>query len=251
MARRALKAAEVHAIKPVQQNANRRKMRIDDLRTIEPLTDNQSAFFDCYKRGNDLIILHGVAGTGKSFIALYKGLEEVMDKGNPYDKLIIVRSSVQSREQGHLPGDVKEKMEQFELPYKAITANLFPGIAESYEKLVEQGVVKFASTSFVRGMTFDDAVVIVDECQNMSFEELDTIVTRIGDRSRIIFCGDYRQTDLKKNNDKSGLLKFLDILRLVKGQTRIEFGVDDIVRSELVKKYILARMEFEDKGETK
>lgn len=250
MARRAQKAAEMLTLKPVQ-NANRRKLRIDDLRTIEPLTENQSLFFDSYKRNNDLIILHGVAGTGKSFIALYKGLEEVMDKGNPYDKLIIVRSSVQSREQGHLPGDVKEKMEQFELPYKAITSNLFPGIPESYEKLVEQGVVAFASTSFVRGMTFDDSVVIVDECQNMSFEELDTIVTRIGDRSRIIFCGDYRQTDLRKNNDKSGLLKFLDIVRLVKGQTRIEFGVDDIVRSDLVKKYILARMEYEDKGETK
>jgi phosphate starvation-inducible protein PhoH len=230
------------------QNSNRRKLRIDDLRTIEPLTDNQAKFFETYRQGKEIIILHGVAGTGKTFIALYKGLEEALDKSNPFDRVVLVRSSVQSREQGHLPGDASEKMAQFELPYTAICTNLFQGVAASYEKLTEQGAIQFVSTSFVRGMTFDDAIVIVDECQNMSFEELDTIVTRVGDRSRIIFCGDYRQTDLKKAGDKSGLIKFLDIIRLVKGQTRLEFGVDDIVRSPLVKNYIMARMEYEDKG---
>lgn len=247
MARRASKAAEVHAINPRQQSTTRRKIRIDDLRTIDPLTENQERFFEAYKRNAELIVLHGVAGTGKSFIALYKAIEEVLDKASHYEKIIIVRSAVQSREVGHLPGDLEEKLEQYQLPYKAIMTNLFSGISDVYDKLTSQGAIEFASTSFVRGMTFDDSVVIVDECQNLSWEELDTIITRIGDRSKIIFCGDYRQTDLKKSNDKSGLFKFLNILSGMSGHTRIEFEVDDIVRSDLVKQYILARMDYEDK----
>lgn len=251
MARRASKAAEVHAINPRQQSTSRRKIRIDDLRTIDPLTKNQERFFEAYKNGSELMVLHGVAGTGKSFIALYKAIEEVLDKGKHFDKLIIVRSAVQSREVGHLPGDLEEKLEQYQLPYKAIMNNLFSGVSEVYDKLTTQGVIEFASTSFVRGMTFDDSIVIVDECQNLSWEELDTIITRIGDRSKIVFCGDYRQTDLKKAGDKSGLFKFLNILNGMSGHTRIEFHVDDIVRSDLVKQYILARMDYEDKENKK
>lgn len=250
MARRASKAAEVHAINP-KQSTSRRKIRIDDLRTIDPLTKNQEKFFDAYKSNSELIVLHGVAGTGKTFIALYKAIEEVLDKGKHYDKLIIVRSAVQSREVGHLPGDLEEKLEQYQLPYKAVMTNLFSGVSDVYDKLTTQGVIEFASTSFVRGMTFDDSIVIVDECQNLSWEELDTIITRIGDRSKIIFCGDYRQTDLKKAGDKSGLFKFLNILNGMSGHARIEFQVDDIVRSDLVKQYILARMDYEDKENNK
>lgn len=251
MARRAQKAAEVHAVQPSRQNSNRRKIRIDDLRTIDPLTKNQEKFFEAYNNGSELMVLHGVAGTGKSFIALYKALEEVLDKGKHFDRLIIVRSAVQSREVGHLPGDLEEKLEQYQLPYKAIVSDLFSGVSEVYDKLSVQGTIEFASTSFVRGMTFNDSVVIVDECQNLSWEELDTIMTRVGDRSKIIFCGDYRQTDLKKAGDKSGLFKFLNILKDMSGQTRIEFQVEDIVRSELVKNYILARMQYEDKENQK
>lgn len=251
MARRASKAAEVHAIQPRQQNQNRKRIRIDDLRTIDPLTKNQAKFFEAYNAGSELMVLHGVAGTGKSFIALYKAIEEVLDKGKHFDRMIIVRSAVQSREIGHLPGDLEEKLEQYQLPYKAIISNLFEGVAEVYDKLQAQGSIEFASTSFVRGMTFDDSIVIVDECQNLSWEELDTIMTRVGDRSKIIFCGDYRQTDLKKAGDKSGLFKFLNILRGMSDHTRIEFMVEDIVRSELVKHYILARMEYEDKENNK
>jgi len=247
LARRASKAAELHQLTPRQQNSNRKKIRIDDLRTIEPLTKNQELFFNAYNDDSELMVLHGVAGTGKSFIALYKAIEEVLDKGKHFHRMIIVRSAVQSREIGHLPGDLEEKLEQYQLPYKAIINNLFSGISDVYDKLTQQGSIEFVSTSFVRGMTFDDSVVIVDECQNLSWEELDTIMTRVGDRSKIIFCGDYRQTDLKKAGDKSGLFKFLNILREMNGHTRIEFMVDDIVRSRLVKDYILARMKYEDK----
>lgn len=222
------------------------KIKIDQLETIKPLTKNQELFFEAYKHNKEMIVLHGVAGTGKSFIAVYKSLEEVLNRATHYDKLIIIRSAVQTREIGHLPGDLAEKLEQYQLPYKQICQHLF-GRRDAYNLLVDQGSIEFASTSFVRGLTFDDAVIIVDECQNMTWEELDTITTRVGDRSRIIFCGDYRQTDLKKTGDKSGLFKFLDIVKLMKNYERIEFDANDIVRSNLVKEYILARINYEDK----
>ena len=224
---------------------NHLKIRIDDLKTFEPLTGNQKKFFEAYKRGDYFVALHGVAGTGKTFIALYKAIEEVLDKGNPFNKIIVVRSAVQSREIGHLPGDVGEKMEIYEQPYRQICETLF-GRKDAWDRLEEQGHVSFISTSFIRGMSFDDAIIIVDEVQNMNFEEIDTVMTRVGYRSKIIWCGDYRQCDLRKNNDKSGLLKFFDIAQHMGAFTRIEFSVDDIVRSSLVKDYILAKLRYED-----
>jgi phosphate starvation-inducible protein PhoH len=225
------------------------KIRIDDLKTFDPLTDHQKQFFDAYKRGDYFIALHGVAGTGKTFIALYKALEEVLDKSNPFNKIIIVRSAVQSREIGHLPGDASEKMEIYEQPYRQICETLF-GRRDAYQRLDEQGHISFISTSFIRGMTWDDAIIIVDECQNLTWEEIHTCMTRVGYRSKIIWCGDYRQTDLnKKKNDLSGLNKFLDIANLMDSHTRIEFTVDDIVRSSLVKDWIVATMKYEDQQE--
>jgi phosphate starvation-inducible protein PhoH len=225
------------------------KIRIDDLKTFDPLTDHQKQFFDAYKRGDYFIALHGVAGTGKTFIALYKALEEVLDKSNPFNKIIIVRSAVQSREIGHLPGDASEKMEIYEQPYRQICETLF-GRRDAYQRLDEQGHISFISTSFIRGMTWDDAIIIVDECQNLSWEEIHTCMTRVGYRSKIIWCGDYRQTDLnKRKNDLSGLNKFLEIANLMDSHTRIEFTVDDIVRSSLVKDWIVATMKYEDQQE--
>lgn len=226
------------------------KIKLDNLKTFDPLTENQKLFFDAYKRGDYFIALHGVAGTGKTFIALYKALEEVLDKSNPFNKIIVVRSAVQSREIGHLPGDVGEKMEIYQQPYRQICETLF-GRRDAYQRLEEQGYIEFISTSFIRGMSFDDAIIIVDEVQNMNFEEIDTVMTRVGYRSKIIWCGDYRQTDLRKNNDKSGLLKFFDISYHMNAFTRIEFTVEDIVRSSLVKDYILAKLKYEDNNEQK
>lgn len=225
---------------------NHLKLRIDDLKTFDPLTQNQKLFFDAYKRQDYFIALHGVAGTGKTFCALYKAIEEVLDKSNPFNKIIIVRSAVQSRDIGHLPGDVDEKMDIYRQPYQQICYTLF-GRHDAYQRLEEQHHIEFISTSFIRGMSFDDAIIIVDEMQNMTFEEIDTVMTRVGYRSKIIWCGDYRQTDLnKKKNDMSGILKFFDIAHHMKAFTRIEFTPDDIVRSSLVKDYILAKMQYED-----
>lgn len=233
-----------HTHQPTTSNAL--KIKLDHLKTFEPLTENQRLFFEAYKRGDYFLALHGVAGTGKTFCAMYKALEEVLDKNNPFKKVIIVRSAVQSREIGHLPGDVTEKMEIYQQPYVQIGDTLF-GRKDAYQRLVEQGFVEFISTSFIRGMSFDDAIIIVDEMQNMTFEEIDTVMTRVGYRSKIIWCGDYRQTDLnKKKNDVSGILKFFDVAYHMGAFTKIEFTVDDIVRSSLVKDYIIAKLKYED-----
>ena len=226
--------------------SNALRIKLDHLKTFDPLTENQRIFFDAYKRGDYFLALHGVAGTGKTFCALYKALEEVLDKNNPFKKVIIVRSAVQGREIGHLPGDVTEKMEIYQQPYVQIADTLF-GRKDAYQRLAEQGFVEFISTSFIRGMSFDDAIIIVDEMQNMTFEEIDTVMTRVGYRSKIIWCGDYRQTDLnKKKNDVSGILKFFDVAYHMNAFTKIEFTVDDIVRSSLVKDYIIAKLKYED-----
>lgn len=222
------------------------KLKIDHLSLIEPLTENQKLFFDSYSRGDYFMALHGVAGTGKTFIAFYKALEEVLNRSTSFEKIIIVRSSVQSRDMGHLPGDVSEKMDIFSQPYVQICENLF-GRKDAWSTLKEQGVVDFISTSFIRGMSFDDAIIIVDEMQNMTFEEIDTVMTRVGHQSKIIWCGDYRQTDLnKKQNDVSGINKFFDIAYHMNAFTKIEFTADDIVRSSLVRDYILAKLQHED-----
>jgi predicted ribonuclease YlaK len=226
------------------------KIKIDDLRTFDPLTENQKKFFDAYKRGDYFIALHGVAGTGKTFCAMYKALEEVLDKSNPFKKIIVVRSAVQSREIGHLPGDVSEKMEIFQQPYRQICETLF-GRKDAWDRLEEQDYVEFISTSFIRGCTWDDAIIIVDECQNLTWEEINTCMTRVGYRSKIMFCGDYRQTDLnRKKNDMSGLAKFLDIAKLMNSHTRIEFTADDIVRSSIVREWIIASIQYEDQHNT-
>lgn len=224
-------------------SSNKLKIRLDDMKTIGPLTENQRLFFDAYDESN-IMLLHGVAGTGKTFIALYHALEEVLDKSNPYKRVIIVRSAVPSREIGHLPGDEKEKTEVYTEPYIEICGDLFSR-SDAYQRLEEQGAIKFLITSFVRGITLEDSIIIVDECQNMTDMELNSVITRVGDRSKIIFCGDFRQTDLFRKTDMSGLKKFMTIADMMPSFKTFEFGVNDIVRSAIVKEYILARLEYE------
>jgi phosphate starvation-inducible protein PhoH len=239
-------------IQPVQENqpqvtltSNKLKIRIDDLKTIQPLTENQKKFFELYKNSQALL-LHGVAGTGKTYIALYKALEEVLDKSSTFKKVVIVRSAVPSRDIGHLPGDEKEKTEVYQQPYIEICNDLFSRV-DAFQRLQEQHAASFMITSFVRGITLDNSVIIVDECQNMTDMELNSIITRVGDRSKIIFCGDFRQSDLYKKTDMSGLKKFMVIADMMPSFKTLEFEIEDIVRSDLVKEYIIARMQYEEK----
>lgn len=235
------------AVTVKSQPNQRLKITINDLATFDPLTENQQKFFEHYRSGAQCMLLHGVAGTGKSFIAIYKALEEVLDKATPYDQLVVVRSAVPSREIGHLPGDEKEKTEVYQAPYIDICHRLFYNRSDAWQRLMEQKHVNFMITSFVRGITLDRSIIVVDECQNMTDMELNSIMTRVGEHSKIIFCGDFRQTDLYKKTDMSGLKKFLAIADSMPSFRTVEFEVDDIVRSDIVKEYILARMEYESK----
>lgn len=223
---------------------NKLKIRLDDLKNIKPLTENQKRFFEQYKNSS-ILMLHGVAGSGKTYIALYKALEEVLEKSTSFKQIVIVRSAVPSREIGHLPGDEKEKTEVYQQPYEEICEDLFSR-TDAFSRLQEQGSVKFMITSFVRGITLDDSIIIVDECQNMTDMEINSIVTRVGNRSKIVFCGDFRQTDLYKKHDMSGLKKFMVIADSMPSAKIIEFQIQDIVRSSLVREYIIARLNYEE-----
>jgi len=227
---------------------NSLKLRIDDMATFSAMTETQGQFFSLYN-SNKAFLLHGCAGTGKTFIALYRALEEVLMKGNSYDKVVIVRSAVPSRDIGHLPGDEKEKTEVYSLPYQSMCQDFFPKKPTPYKRLLEQKHLDFMCTSFVRGITLDHAIVIVDECQNMNDMEINSIMTRLGNTSKIIFCGDFRQTDLYKRGDMSGLKKFMVIAENMQSFRTVEFVPEDIVRSSIVREYIEARMDFEDKFE--
>ena len=167
----------------------------------------------------------------------------MLDPSTVYDDVFIVRSVVSTRDIGFLPGDEQDKVSLYEAPYRSICSELF-NYKESYDALKQQGNVKFMSTSFIRGITINNAVVIVDECQNLNFHELDSIITRIGKNSKIIFCGDYTQTDLTRENDKRGILNFMNILSSLEEFSTVEFGVDDIVRSDFLKSYIIAKYEL-------
>jgi len=231
-------------IKQTPTASNRIKMRIEDLKTFSPLTDNQRAFFDAYKLGDYFMMLSGSAGTGKSFIALYKALEEIMCRGNSFNQVLIIRSAVQTRDVGYLKGSLEEKTSIYESPYEQIAATLF-GKKDAYQRLKEQGYIEFNTTTAIRGMSFDNSIVIVDEMQNMTWGELSTVITRIGHQSKIIFVGDTKQNDLtKKSNEVSGMFEFLKVAESMPEFTRIHFTPDDIVRSSLVKSWIMACEKF-------
>ena len=215
---------------------------------IEPITDNQKKLFDSYAEGKHLVA-YGTAGTGKTFISLYNALADVLDETTPYERIYLVRSLVSTREIGFLPGDHEDKADIYQIPYKNMVKYMFQMPTDAdfemlYGNLKAQETIKFWSTSFIRGTTLDNAIIIVDEFQNLNFHELDSIITRVGENSRIIFCGDASQSDLVKTNDRNGIHDFLNILRKMPSFDIIEYGIDDIVRSGLVKEYIIAKLEI-------
>ena len=228
-----------------KQMRRKKPINTDLMVEIDPLTTNQDMFFTQYGEGKH-IFAYGCAGTGKTFIALYNALKDVLDPETPYEKVYIVRSLVATREIGFLPGDHADKSDIYQIPYRKMVKYMFKMASDAefemlYANLKAQGTLDFWSTSFLRGVTFDDAIIIVDECQNLNYHELDSIITRAGENTRIMFCGDGVQSDLTKTQERNGITDFQRILTKMESFALIEFGIEDIVRSGLVKEYILAK----------
>ena len=230
-----------------KQLKRKKPVNSDVMVDIKPLTDSQKKVFDAYQKGKN-IFAYGAAGTGKTFIALYLALKEVLDQMTPYENVYIVRSLVSTREIGFLPGDHEDKSFLYQIPYKHMVKYMFEMASDSefemlYGALKTQETIKFWSTSFIRGTTLDNSIILVDEMQNLNFHELDSIITRVGENSKIIFCGDASQSDLTKTNERNGILEFMKIISAMDQDFEsIEFGLDDIVRSGLVRKYLFTKI---------
>lgn len=218
------------------------------LKQVKPLTNNQETVFRQFSNGKNLFI-HGYPGTGKSFLSLYLALNEI-EKYREYTNVTIIRSTVPSRDQGFLKGSNSEKSKVYEAPYQAICSDLY-GRGDAYEILKNKHIINFETTSYLRSMTIDNSIIIIDECQNMTFQELDTCITRPGEGTKVIFCGDYGQNDLNKKHEFTGILEFMPIVKqMTKYFSFIEMGAEDIVRSPMVKDYILKKINVANKTHT-
>ena len=217
------------------------------LKKINPITDNQIRTFEAFNEDKHLM-MHGCAGTGKTFIMLYLAMRAVLSRQVDQQKVYIVRSMLPTRDIGFLPGSQEEKTSVYTEPYYSLFDEMFPDVENPYELAKYQDIVEFVPTSYIRGVTLRDAFIIVDECQNLNFHELDTIITRVGDNSRIFFCGDFMQTDLKNNAEQRGLIQFMDIIKSMKCFETIDFTEEDIVRSGLVKEYIISKNQKQYEG---
>lgn len=234
--------------KQAMSRSEKRRLPIngDMLTEVSPLTPNQERIFKAWKEGKHMFI-SGCAGTGKTFTALYNALTDTLKDDPTYDQIYIVRSLVATRDLGFLPGDLEDKTSMWQIPYKNMVKYMFElGSDEEFEMLYSglraQKTIEFMSTSFLRGTTLDDSVVIVDEMQNLNFHELDSIITRIGENTRIIFCGDGKQSDLRRADEKGGIHDFMRILeRMPDDFEMIEMTTDDIVRSGLVRNYLVTK----------
>ena len=225
--------------------AKKATIKLEDIVDIKGITKNQTEVLKEYKKGKCLF-LYGSAGTGKTFITLHSALKEVLDPKTPYQRVYVVRSLISTREIGFLPGDEEDKSALYQAPYDNMVRFMFKMPTEDqfaflYDRLKQQDSLMFLSTSFLRGITLDNAIVIVDECQNLNFHELDTIMTRVGQDSKIMFCGDFDQTDLTKSGEREGLGNFMKIIDSMKEFYLCEFDIGDIVRSGLVRSYIVQK----------
>ena len=223
-------------------------INIGHLVDIQPITENQKILCEAYAAGRNIAAL-GSAGTGKTFITLYNALKEVLNAETPYKKVYIVRSLTATRETGIVSSNHEEQSWLYQVPYQSMVKYMFQMSSDQefenlYKNLIEQDTINFWSTSFLRGTTLDNAIIIVDEFENLNFHELDSIITRVGQNSKIHFCGDATQTDLEQTVERNGIVDFIKILRRMPSLDIIEFGIDDIIRSGLVKEYLTAKLEI-------
>jgi predicted ribonuclease YlaK len=233
---------------------NKRTVSLDVLHKMHPLTDNQAKLFDSYERGQN-ILAYGSPGTGKTHVLLYNALKDVLNERTPYDKIIIVRSTVQSLEIGFVPGTVGDKIAPFESPYKHMVKSMFDLPTEEdfemlYGLLKAEKVIDFMCVSFLRGTTYDNCILIVDECQNLNYHHLSTVITRVGQDSKIFFAGDSKQSDLTKMSERKGFLDFAEVLKRMECFDLVQFGIEDVIRSGLVRQFLIAEHEYEQETAT-
>jgi predicted ribonuclease YlaK len=228
-----------------KQMKRRKPINSELLLDIDPITENQKLLFKYYQEGKN-IFAHGVPGSGKTFILLYNALKDVLDERTPYEKIYIVRSLVQTREIGFMPGDEDQKKTLFEIPYKNMVKYMFQLPSDEdfemlYGNLKTQGTISFWCTSFIRGVTLDNAIIIVDEAQNCSAHECFSVISRCGLDTKIMFAGDIEQSDLIRMSERNGIIDFIKIIDVMPSFEKIEFEVNDIVRSQLVKEFVIAK----------
>jgi phosphate starvation-inducible PhoH-like protein len=214
-------------------------VREDEIELVEPFSENQEKAFRAWEDGHNLVMT-GSAGTGKTFLALYFAFTELLKNPDIYRSVMIIRSMVPTRDAGFLPGNKHEKEEPYKLPYRNICDEIF-GYEGAYSKLSISRKLDFETTSYIRGATFDQKIIVVDEMQNLNFHELDSVISRVGDDCRIIFAGDYKQSDFKYDDDKKGIIKFISVIEQIRFFRVIEFGWADIVRSSFVRDYIMTK----------
>ena len=221
------------------------KLRLEHLTKLEPMTSNQETVFKSWEKNH--MVLSGSAGTGKTFISLYLALKDVLDKNTPYEKVLIVRSAVPTRDMGFLPGTQEEKEAAYTVPYQIIVNDLFQD-KEAWNKLTQLNNIEFTTTSYIRGMTFNDCIMIVDEAQNCNYHELCSIITRVGENCKFVMCGDYYQSDFTREGDKGGINAFLNILENMNHFEEVQFIWKDIVRSGMVRDFIMTKEMIERGG---
>ena len=210
----------------------------NNMRDIKPITDSQIEAYEQWDKGRNLI-LSGAAGSGKTFIALYLALQELIK--NRKKRLVILRSVVPTRDIGFLPGTQEEKEAAYLTPYIGVISEIFKNNPTLFTSFLKNGTIEFLTTSYIRGITLKDAIVVVDEFQNCNFHELDSIITRIGKGSRVIFSGDYYQSDFTNRKEKEGIGEFLKIIESLKHFKKIEFTWKDCVRSGMVRDYLMTK----------
>lgn len=231
--------ALINNIKAIEEGPRKKQWSRHDLRHIHPLNPTQEEMFVDFMNGNHICAV-GSAGTGKSFCALYLAFNQILAKDTPQDKIIIVRSAVPTRDVGFMPGTLEEKVSLYEQPYKDMCIELF-GREKTYDDMKNAGVIRFVTTSFIRGLSWNNAVIIADEIQSMNFHEINTVITRCGHETKLILCGDHKQNDLlHKKTDQSGIGQLLRVLPHVADFSIVNFTKYDIVRGDFVKQWIIA-----------
>lgn len=207
-----------------------------ELNLHHPLTENQKRVL---KSRKDHLLVQGPAGTAKTYSVLARGLVKV--SAGDVDQIIIIRSPVEIRKIGHLPGDADEKMDPYAAPYIGLLAEISPKM--NYRALVSKRLLCFTPTTFLRGTTFHNSFVIVDEYQNLSEHELDTVMTRVGQGTQLCVVGDpAAQSDLPRH-EQGEQADIIDTFASMECVDHVQFSVEDVVRSGFVKDYHIARSE--------